>query len=125
MTLPVLKGGENMGWKLKVIEGIKLSPNEEKDLCVVLQPETRAAIHGIVKFPDGKPVKDAVVKLFKKKQGCDPCELIPVTFSFTDECGQFLFGVPSGVEFVIKVFFFKPEHDHGPKCDPNDDHDKY
>jgi hypothetical protein len=106
-----------MGWKLKMIEGIKLCPNEERELPIVLQPETRAAIHGVVKFPDGKPVKNAVVKLFRKKSGCEPCELIPVTFSFTDECGQFLFGVPSGVEFVVKVFFFKSEHEHGNKFD--------
>ena len=104
-----------MGWKLNVIDNIKLEPNEEKDFCVVLEPETRAAIHGVVKFPDGKPVKDAVVKLFKKKHGCDPCELIPVTFTYTDACGQFLFGVPSCTEFVIKVFFYKPEKHH--KCD--------
>jgi hypothetical protein len=96
-----------MGFKLKKVE-VKAEANEEKELVIVLIPEKRAAIHGVVKFPDGKPVKNAVVKLFKKK-GCEPCDLIPVTFTFTDECGQFLFGVESGVEFVIKVFFFEPE----------------
>lgn len=96
-----------MGWKIKRCE-LKLKPNEEKDISLVLQPENRAAIHGVVRFPDGTPVKNAVVKLFKKK-GCNPCELIPVTFSFTDECGQFLFGVPSGISVVIKVFFYTPE----------------
>lgn len=107
-----------MGWKLKKID-VKLAENEEKDLLIVLQPEKRAAIHGVVKFPDGTPVKNAVVKLFHKK-GCDPCDLTPITFSFTDECGQFLFGVPSGVEFVVKVFFFKPERK---ACDTKDDTD--
>ena len=69
-----------------------------------------AAIHGIVKFPSGKPVCGAVVKLFLAKK-CEKnhCELIPVTFAFTDECGQFLFGVESEKDYVIKVFFFKPE----------------
>lgn len=100
-----------MGWKLSRVEldgKDRMKPNEEKDLCIVLAPENRAAIHGIVKFPNGKPVKNAVVKLFKKCSA-DPCDLEPVTFTFTDECGQFLFGVPSGIDFVIKVFFFKPE----------------
>ena len=104
-----------MGWKLKRFP-IKLEPNEEKDICLVLEPEKRAAIHGVVKFPDGCPVPNAVVKLFKKK-GCDPCDLIPVTFTFTDECGQFLFGVESCVDFVIKVFFYTPEHR---PCDKKD-----
>ena len=54
-------------WKLAVIDDLKLRPYEEKDLCIVLKPEKKAAIHGVVKFPDGKPVKNAVVKLFKKK----------------------------------------------------------
>lgn len=107
-----------MGWKLKRVD-VKLDENEEKDLRLFLQPEKRAAIHGVVKFPDGTPVKNAVVKLFMKK-GHDQCDLIPITFTFTDECGQFLFGVPSGVEFVIKIFFFKPEKK---KDDEKDDCD--
>ena len=95
-----------MGYKLRRVD-LKLCPNEERELTVTLQHEKRAAIHGVVKFPEGAPVKGAVVKLFKK---CgNPCELIPITFTFTDECGQFLFGVESGVDYVVKVFFFIPE----------------
>ena len=100
-----------MGWKLKRID-IKLNDSEEKDLCLTLQPEKRAAIHGVVKLPNGTPVKNAIVKLFKK-DGSN-CDLIPITFSFTDECGQFLFGVDAGVEYVVKVFFYTPENK---KCD--------
>jgi hypothetical protein len=96
-----------MGYKLKRVD-VKLEANEEKELCVVLAPEKRAAIHGVVKLPEGTPVKNALVKLFRKK-GPDPCDLIPVTFAFTDECGQFLFGVDSCVDYVVKVFFYKPE----------------
>lgn len=99
-----------MGFKLKKTEVIKLTPNEEKELCIELEEEKRAAIHGVVKFPNGRPVHGALVKLFKKDDHHDSsCELIPITFAFTDECGQFLFGVDSNLEFVIKVFFFKPE----------------
>ena len=97
-----------MGWKLNKID-VKLEPCEEREVEFILMPEKRAAIHGVVKFPDGTPVKNAVVKLFKRK-GCDSCDLIPITFAFTDECGQFLFGVPACIEFVIKVFFYKPEY---------------
>lgn len=123
-----------MGWKLEKIEFCgceQLKPNEEKDVCIVLKEERRAAIHGTVKFPNGKPVKDAIVKLFKKnsckgdfvfpldknmpmdmeefKKPWSDCELIPITFTFTDECGQFLFGVDSYEDYVIKVFYYKPE----------------
>lgn len=37
-------------------------------------------------------------------------KLKPITFAFTDECGQFLFGVDSCKDYVIKVFFYHPEH---------------
>lgn len=97
-----------MGWKLKKYE-FKLEENEEKDICLVLHPERRAAIHGVVKLPEGCPVENALVKLFKKKD-CNSCELIPVTFAYTDECGQFLFGVDADCEYLIKVFFYRPEH---------------
>ena len=97
-----------MGYKLRRVDVGKLSGNEERDLCIELVPEPRAAIHGVVKFPDDCPVHGAVVKSFKKVE-CSPCDLIPITFAFTDKCGQFLFGVDSGVDYVIKVFYFTPE----------------
>lgn len=110
-----------MGWKLEKIElsGCnQIKPNEEIDLCIVLEEERRAAIHGEVKFPNGKPVEGAVVKLFKKKalKDCyDICDLEPITFTFTDKCGQFLFGVESEKDYVIKVFYYKPEKKKYPK----------
>lgn len=107
------------GYKLKRVD-VKLEQSEEQDLCLVLVPERRSAIHGVVKFPEGNPAKNALVKLFKKKCS-DPCELIPITFAFTDECGQFLFGVDSGIDFVIKVFFYKPERQS--HCDEKKDYD--
>lgn len=107
-----------MGWKLERCD-LCLDANEEKDLCITLKPEKRAAIHGVVRFPDGSYAKNAVVKLFVKK---DKCKLIPVTFAFTDECGQFLFGVKSGLDYVVKVFFYTPEKIKHNPC--NDDHCK-
>lgn len=123
-----------MGWKLEVVEVEKIKPNEEKDIFVTLEEEKRVVIHGVVKFPNGKPVKGAAVKLFKKvehredhredrkedykeehKECSDTFKLIPITFAFTDECGQFLFGVESEEEYVVKVFFYKPEKPTPPK----------
>jgi hypothetical protein len=110
-----------MGWKLGRVELCgceQIKPNEEKDICIILEEEKRAVIHGVVKFPSGKPVKGATVKLFKKadyKDCCDTCDLIPITFTFTDECGQFLFGVESEVDYILKVFYYKPERPEPPK----------
>ncbi len=96
-----------MGLQLTRVDVRALKPNEERDLEVVLVPETRALIHGTVQFPTGLPVEGAVVKLFKRTG--DPCRLSPIGFTFTDDCGQFMFGVESGVDFVLKVLFFERE----------------
>lgn len=119
-----------MGWKLERIELCgceQIKPNEEKDLCIVLHEEKRAVIHGVVKYPNGRPVKGAAVKLFKKrdpKDCCDTCELIPITFAFTDECGQFLFGVESEIDYVIKVFYYRPEKPGPHKDDEKEEDEK-
>lgn len=97
-----------MGFKLLTFKVKALAPNEERDIFLKLEKEERAVIHGVVKFPDGRPVENAVVKLFYQPTK-DQCKLVPVTFAFTDKCGQFMFGVPSCQEFVIKVFFFEKE----------------
>ncbi len=118
-----------MGWKLERIElsgyEHQIKPNEEKDIFIELEEEKRAAIHGEVKFPNGKPVKDAVVKLFIKEKEHDNSpsyKLIPITFTFTDEFGQFLFGVESKKDYVIKVFYYKPERPL-PKSAPEENSD--
>lgn len=111
-----------MGWKLKRYElsgKRKLKPNEERDIVICLEEENRAVIHGVVKFPGGCPVKNAVVKIFEKE---DKCKLKPITFAFTDDCGQFLFGVDSCKDYVIKVFFYHPEHGPmPPHCGKDED----
>jgi len=104
-----------VGFKLLRVNVRKLEANEQRELKLVLEPEDRAVIHGIVKFPDGRPVEGAVVKLFHQPTR-DPCKLVPVTFAFTDKCGQFLFGVPSGRNFVIKVFLLEDEVPDPPDC---------
>lgn len=105
-----------MGYKLKKIvldRCLEPKPNKEIDIKVHLQREMGAAIHGIVLKHDGDPAYRAVVKLFKKKRHSENhCELIPITFTFTDECGQFLFGLeplPDCFVYVIKIFYFEEE----------------
>lgn len=93
-----------MGSKLTKIEFCP-GKNEQLETTIFLQKETRSVIHGVVVDEDKCPVKDAVVKLFEmpNKEKC--CELIPITHTFTDECGQFLFGpLCHGKHYVIKVW---------------------
>lgn len=79
--------------------------NEQIDTVITITEEPRSVIHGVVKDEKGRYVKDAVVKLFRAKECDDHCALKPITHTFTDECGQFIFGplVP-GKKYVIKVW---------------------
>lgn len=79
--------------------------NEEIEANIIVPKETRSIIHGVVRHPDGKVVKDAIVRLFevnyKNKQS-----LKPVSNTFTDEEGEFLFGpLCTKKHYVIKVWF--------------------
>lgn len=91
------------------LTSVQVAPGTETDLNINLAPEFRSVIHGVVHLPDGSYAANAAVKLF----AVDPVteNLIPVAFAFTDEFGQFLFGIddPSLV-YKIKVFHYVPEN---------------
>lgn len=96
-----------MGYRLVKFE-VCPKENEQLELTVRLPEESRSVIHGVVKDCKDKPIKDAVVKLFELINPCDPCSLKPITHTFTDECGQFIFGpVCPNKKYIIKVW-----HDH-------------
>jgi hypothetical protein len=81
----------------------KPEENEQIEAIVKVPREKRSIIHGIVKDYDNKLVKDAVVKLFELVN--PPHNIRPITHTFTDECGQFIFGplLPNKC-YVIKVW---------------------
>lgn len=80
--------------------------NEQIDAIIKIPEEKRSIIHGVVKDWCNKVVKDAVVKLFEV-EGCgSSCILKPITHTFTDECGQFLFGpLCAHRKYTIKIWF--------------------
>ena len=85
---------------------IKPEENEQIDAIIKMPEEHRSVIHGVVLGSDDKPVMDAVVKLFTVKDSSDAYSLCPITHTFTDDCGQFLFGpLCPEIEYVIKVWY--------------------
>lgn len=113
--------------------------NEQIDAVIKVPKETRSVIHGVVLDECNKRQKDAVVKLFKVCNRNNNVVLEPITHTFTDEYGQFLFGpLCPHVKYVIKVWVnnvktrelvIKPEECEreciGDKdCDHNHDHNK-
>lgn len=79
--------------------------NEQIEAVIKVPEERRSVIHGIVKDHKNRIVKDAVVKLFEVLNSHDENSFKPVTHTFTDECGQFLFGpLIACKHYVIKVW---------------------
>lgn len=79
--------------------------NEQIETEIKVPKEPRSIIHGIVQDTSGRLIEDAVVKLFIVEDPCNPCSLIPVTHTFTDSCGEFVFGplIP-GKQYMIKIW---------------------
>lgn len=76
------KGFYSGSSKIKPDEVIKPTGDDVIELEIEVE-DKRAAIHGVVKFPNGKPVHGALVKLFRKDGRCEShCDMIPVTFAF-------------------------------------------
>ncbi|MCY6958958.1 carboxypeptidase regulatory-like domain-containing protein [Clostridium brassicae] len=80
--------------------------NEQLEVTVKVPEEKRSVVHGIVKDHNDNVVKDAVVKLFELVNPCNPCSAKPLTHTFTDECGQFLFGpLCADTHYLIKIWY--------------------
>lgn len=81
----------------------KPEENEQMEAIIKVPKESRSIIHGIIKNYNEKVVENAVVKLYEviKPQQ----KLKPITHTFTDECGQFIFGpLCSNKQYVIKIW---------------------
>jgi hypothetical protein len=93
-----------LGYRLVNFD-FKPEENEKIEALIKVPKEPRSVIHGVVKDCKDKIIKDAVVKLFEMPDPSHPCKLIPLTHTFTDECGQFLFGpLYPKKHYVIKVW---------------------
>lgn len=79
--------------------------NEQIEAVIKVPEETRSVIHGVVIDCRNKPIKNAVVKLLEVIPG-NPSRLKPLTHTFTDECGQFLFGpLYCNKKYALKVWY--------------------
>ena len=73
------------------VDGI-LATGKQFDLEITLPEDNRSVIYGIVKDCYQDPVCDAVVKLVEVVCECGKEERRPVSHTFTDENGEFVFG---------------------------------
>lgn len=73
------------------VDGI-LATGKQFDLNITLPEDNRSVIYGVVKDCYQEPVCDAVVKLVEVVCECGKEERLPVSHTFTDENGEFVFG---------------------------------
>ena len=69
-----------------------MATGRQYDLDITLPEDNRAVIYGIIKDCYKDPVCDAVVKLVEVSCECGKEERKPVSHTFTDKNGEFVFG---------------------------------
>ena len=69
-----------------------IADGKEFDLDITIANDRRDVIYGVVKDNFKEPVKDAVVKLVEVDYKYGKKELKPVSHTFTDKEGEFVFG---------------------------------
>lgn len=69
-----------------------IADGKQFDLDITLDTDRRDVIFGVVKDNFKEPVKDAVVKLVQVEYKYGKKEIKPVSHTFTDKEGEFVFG---------------------------------
>ena len=92
------------------VDGI-LAAGKQFDLEITLPEDNRNVIYGVVKDCCHEPVCDAVVKLVEVVCECGKEERRPVSHTFTDEDGEFVFGPLCANRFYeIEIWVDKVKH---------------
>jgi len=100
---------ENKKHPIVEIEGFAAS-GKQFDLDITIPEDGRDVIYGIVRDCYKNPVCDAVVKLIEVEKGCKE-DRKPVSHTFTDKHGEFVFGPLCPRKFyAIEIWANKVEH---------------
>ncbi len=84
---------------------------KEFDIDVKLPEDNRNVIFGIVKNCYNEPVENAVVKLIEIIYEFGKKERLPVTHTFTDKHGEFVFGpLCPEREYALEIFVNDVKH---------------
>lgn len=90
-----------------------IEKGKQFDLEINLPEDNRNVIYGVIKDCFQDPVKDAVVKLVEIVYEHGKKERLPITHTFTNNEGEFVFGpLCPGKEYAIDIFVSKVKHIH-------------
>lgn len=92
------------------VDGV-ISTGKQFDLEINIPEDNRNVIYGVVKDCYGEPICDAVVKLIEVVYECENEERRPVSHTFTDENGEFVFGPLCANRFYeIQIWVDRVKH---------------
>lgn len=92
------------------VDGV-IASGKQFDIDIRLPEDNRNVIYGIIKDCYGDPVCDAVVKLIEIVCECGKEERRPVSHTFTDKDGDFVFGpLCSNKYYAIEVWVDNVKH---------------
>lgn len=95
------------------------------DLEIIVPEDDRNVIYGVLKNKHGDPIKDAVVKLIEISHEYGKKEKHPVSHTFSDRDGEFVFGplcpdrsyeIQIWVDMVKHIKICKESHIENKKC---------
>lgn len=96
--------------QIKDVNG-HIESGKQFDLEIVLPEDNRGVLFGIVTDCYKEPVKDAVVKLIEIDCECGKEERKPVTHTFTDKDGEFVFGpLCPDKKYEVQIFVDRVKH---------------
>ena len=92
------------------VDGV-IANGKQFDLDITLPHDNRDVIYGVVKNCFKEPVCDAVVKLVEVDYKMGKEERKPVSHTFTDKNGEFVFGpLCPGKEYAIQIWVDDVKH---------------
>lgn len=92
------------------IDGV-IANGKQFDLEITLPDDNRDVIYGVVKNCFKEPVVDAVVKLVEIEYKFGKKNLKPVSHTFTDKEGEFVFGpLCPGKEYAVQIWVDQVKH---------------
>ena len=111
----------------------KIAKGNQFDLDIRLPEDNREVIYGVIKDSRNNPVKDAVVKLVEVERKDCKEKRKPVSHTFTDKHGEFVFGpLCPNKEYAIDIWLDNVRHfkvcaecKHEGKCLKGEPMDKY
>lgn len=92
------------------VDGV-IANGKQFDLDITIPNDNRDVIYGVVKNCFKEPVADAVVKLIEVECKMGKEERKPVSHTFTDKNGEFVFGpLCPGKEYAIQIWVDDVKH---------------